>query len=63
MNEGQIQEIIIEPQEKLMGIHSSLLNLPISWADIWISVAISIGLFVIGITYFKKMESRFADII
>ncbi len=47
----------------ITGIRSSLLNLPLSWTDIWISGAISIGLFVIGIFYFKKMERRFADII
>ncbi|OQW97986.1 MAG: phosphate ABC transporter permease [Desulfobacteraceae bacterium A6] len=47
----------------ITGIRSSLLNLPISWTDIWISGTISIGLFVIGIVYFKKMERRFADII
>jgi ABC-type polysaccharide/polyol phosphate export permease len=53
----------MEPNEKLAGIRSSLLNLPVSWSDIWISVAISVRLFVIGIIYSKKMESRFADII
>jgi lipopolysaccharide transport system permease protein len=47
----------------ITGIRSSLLNLPLSWSDIWISGTISIGLFVIGIFYFKKMERRFADII
>jgi hypothetical protein len=34
MSEGQMHEIIIEPKEKLAGIHSSLLTLPISWPDI-----------------------------
>jgi lipopolysaccharide transport system permease protein len=47
----------------ITGIRSSLLNLPIFWPDIAISGTISIGLFVIGIVYFKKMERRFADII
>jgi lipopolysaccharide transport system permease protein len=47
----------------ITGIRSSLLNLPISWPDICISGMISMGLFVIGIFYFKKMERRFADII
>lgn len=63
MKNGQFQIIIIEPKEKLAGICSSLLKLPVSWSDIWISIAISIGLFVVGITYFKKMERRFADTI
>lgn len=47
----------------ITGIRSSLLNLPISWADIWISGTISLLLFVTGIFFFKKMERRFADII
>ena len=47
----------------ITGIRSSLLNLPVSWSDIWLSGTISVGLFVIGIVYFKKMERRFADII
>jgi len=47
----------------ITGIRSSLLNLPLFWTDIWISGTMSIGLFVIGIVYFKKMERRFADII
>jgi lipopolysaccharide transport system permease protein len=47
----------------ITGIRSSLLNLPLSWPDIWISGTISIALFVTGIFYFKKMERRFADII
>jgi lipopolysaccharide transport system permease protein len=47
----------------ITGIRSSLLNLPISWPDIGISGAISFGLFVIGVFYFKNMERRFADII
>ena len=47
----------------ITGIRSSLLNLPLSWTDILISGTMSIGLFVIGIFYFKKMERRFADII
>ena len=47
----------------ITGIRSSLLNLSFSWQDIWISGTISMGLFVIGIFYFKKVERRFADII
>ena len=47
----------------ITGIRSSLLNLSLSWTDILISGTMSIGLFVIGIFYFKKMERRFADII
>ena len=47
----------------ITGIRSALLNLPVSWTDIWISSTISLLLFVTGIFFFKKMERRFADII
>jgi len=47
----------------ITGIRSSLLNQPMSWADMAISGAVSVVLFVIGIVYFRKMERRFADII
>ena len=47
----------------ITGIRSALLNLPVSWPDMSISGMMSVGLFVIGIFYFKKMERRFADII
>ena len=47
----------------ITGIRSALLNLPVSWTDIWISGTISLLLFVTGIFFFKKMERRFADII
>jgi len=56
--------INLNPMSGLItGIRSSLLNLPISWIDMAISSSISLGLFVVGILYFKKMERRFADII
>lgn len=47
----------------ITGIRASLLNLALSWPDMAISGTVSVGLFVIGIFYFKKMERRFADII
>ncbi|MCE5283900.1 MAG: ABC transporter permease [Deltaproteobacteria bacterium] len=47
----------------ITGIRSSLLNQPMPWADMAISGAVSVVLFVIGIVYFRKMERRFADII
>jgi lipopolysaccharide transport system permease protein len=54
---------ILQPFMNMVVLAALLLNLPISWTDILISGAISIGLFVFGIVYFKKMERRFADII
>ena len=47
----------------ITAFRSSLLNTPILWSDLVISVAVSIALFIIGIVYFTRMERRFADII
>jgi lipopolysaccharide transport system permease protein len=47
----------------ITAFRSSLLNTPILWSDLVISVAVSIVLFIMGITYFTRMERRFADII
>jgi len=47
----------------ISAFRSSLLNTPILWNDLLISGAVSIVLFIMGITYFTRMERRFADII
>lgn len=47
----------------ITAFRSSLLNTPILWSDLVISVAMSIALFIMGIIYFTRMERRFADII
>ncbi len=47
----------------ITAFRSSLLNTPILWSDLVISVAVSIALFIMGIVYFTRMERRFADII
>jgi lipopolysaccharide transport system permease protein len=47
----------------ITAFRSSVLNTPILWSDLVISVAVSIALFIMGIVYFTRMERRFADII
>jgi len=47
----------------ISAFRSSLLNTPILWNDLLISGAVSIVLFILGISYFTRMERRFADII
>lgn len=47
----------------ISAFRSSLLNTPILWNDLLISIAVSIALFLLGIMYFARMERRFADII
>lgn len=45
------------------GCRSALLNKPFDWFNIGISAGISFALILIGLTYFKRAEHRFADII
>jgi lipopolysaccharide transport system permease protein len=42
---------------------SFILNMPITWSDLGISILVSFILFIIGVAYFNRMERRFADII
>lgn len=45
------------------GFRASFLGLPVDWANIAISLAVSVGLFLAGASYFRSVERRFADII
>jgi lipopolysaccharide transport system permease protein len=45
------------------GFRSAFLNRPFDWLHIGISVLVSMALFLYGITYFRSVERRFADII
>lgn len=47
----------------ISAFRSSLLNTPIPWSDLFISGVVGLGLFILGIAYFTRMERRFADII
>jgi lipopolysaccharide transport system permease protein len=56
--------ININPMAGLItAFRSSLLNRPVPWHDLLISSTMSIGLLIVGIYYFTRMERRFADII
>jgi len=56
--------INLNPMSGLItSFRSSLLNTPFLWSDLYISSAVSVALFFIGIFYFTRMERRFADII
>ena len=45
------------------GFRSAFLGKPIDVSGIGISFAISLAILIIGVTYFEKVERRFADII
>jgi lipopolysaccharide transport system permease protein len=45
------------------GFRSAFLAQPLDWPQIGLSLAIAVVLFVIGASYFRKVERRFADII
>jgi lipopolysaccharide transport system permease protein len=47
----------------ISAFRSSLLDQPVLWQDLAISVAMSLALLLLGIWYFTKTERRFADII
>ncbi len=47
----------------ITAFRSSLLNTSILWSDLFISSAVSVSLFIMGILYFARMERHFADII
>jgi ABC-type polysaccharide/polyol phosphate export permease len=45
-------------------MRSSFLNTaPINWPLTWLSIAVAIMSFVLGVIYFKSKEREFADII
>jgi lipopolysaccharide transport system permease protein len=45
------------------GIRASFLNQPVDWVGTLISLAITVIIFALGLTYFEKTQRRFADII
>jgi lipopolysaccharide transport system permease protein len=45
------------------GFRSAFLGKPFDMAGVAISIAIAIGVFILGVAYFEKVERRFADII
>jgi lipopolysaccharide transport system permease protein len=47
----------------ITSFRSSLLNRPVPWQDLMISSFVCLALLVLGMLYFRRMESRFADVI
>ena len=47
----------------VLGFRSALLGSPADWGLIRLSLLMSVVLFVCGLLIFRRMESRFADII
>jgi lipopolysaccharide transport system permease protein len=45
------------------GFRSTFLGLPIQWGNTSLSLGISLACFLLGATYFRAVERRFADII
>jgi lipopolysaccharide transport system permease protein len=45
------------------GYRSALLGKPWDWPTLGISAVASVGVFVLGLFYFRKTERRFADIV
>lgn len=45
------------------GFRSAFLGRPFDWVGISLSFAIALVIFILGVTYFEKVERRFADII
>jgi lipopolysaccharide transport system permease protein len=47
----------------IQGFRSAFLGQPFDGIAIAVSIAVSVVIFIVGIAYFEKVESRFADII
>jgi lipopolysaccharide transport system permease protein len=45
------------------GFRSAFLGRPFDWSGLFISLAVSVALFGVGVLYFEKVERRFADVI
>ncbi|RMD60053.1 ABC transporter permease [Candidatus Parcubacteria bacterium] len=45
------------------GFRSAFLGKPFDWSGIGISFFLSVAIFIVGVSYFEKVERRFADII
>jgi ABC-type polysaccharide/polyol phosphate export permease len=45
------------------GFRASMLGRPVPWHLLWISGAICVGMFWVGVAYFRRTEYKFADLI
>ena len=47
----------------IYGFRGALLARPLDWLHLWLSLAVSAVLFLVGAAIFCRMERRFADVI
>jgi lipopolysaccharide transport system permease protein len=47
----------------VQGFRSAMLGLPWDWTAVGVSCAVSLGLLVFGLYYFRRTERRFADVL
>jgi lipopolysaccharide transport system permease protein len=56
--------ISLNPMAGLIeNFHAAVLGTPWNWTALGISAVVSVGLFLLGLYYFRKTERRFADIV
>jgi lipopolysaccharide transport system permease protein len=62
---GWVKAVLrLNPMTGLIGFfRAAVLGGPLPWARLGTSVAIILAVFVAGLTYFRRVESSFADII
>ncbi len=47
----------------IAGFRSAVLGGPITWAEVGVAALVSLGLFLAGCFYFRRVEDSFADVI
>ena len=47
----------------ILNIRQSLLNGPLDWYSLLVSLTVAIGIFIVGLFYFRRIERSFADLI
>jgi lipopolysaccharide transport system permease protein len=62
---GYVRTLLaVNPMASLIaGFRGAALGGPIPWADVGISALVSLGLFLAGCFYFRRVEDSFADVI
>jgi lipopolysaccharide transport system permease protein len=45
------------------GFRSAVLGGPVAWAEVGVAALVSLGLFLVGCFYFRRVEDSFADVI
>ena len=62
---GWVKTVLrLNPMTDLIGFfRAAVLGGPLPWARLGTSVAVTCAFFVVGLMYFRRVESTFADII